>query len=117
MINFSGKIISGISSDFIRSALHFVYEFFVVISVIVMLLGLLDTMYKIVFKRKEMRISEAIRDGFDKSVLFGLQLLIVADIIETIIAPDLQTIGQVFVVVIIRTILSFSLNYEMRNHH
>lgn len=117
MVNFSSKVISGVSSDFIRGALHLVYEFFVVISVIVMIYGFLDTVYKIVVKRKSISMSEAIRSGFDKSVLFGLQLLIVADIIETIIAPDLQTIGQVFVVVIIRTILSFSLNYEMKNHH
>ncbi|MGL4733052.1 MAG: DUF1622 domain-containing protein, partial [Fusobacteriaceae bacterium] len=53
---------------------------------------------------------------FDKSVLFGLQILIVADIVETIIAPDIQSVLRVFAVVVIRTMMSFSLQWEIKNH-
>ncbi len=97
--------------------LHYIYNFFVVIAVLIMCYGFFLTIYKIIFKRKEVSPSDSIRNGFDKSVLFGLQILIVADIIETIIAPDLLSVARVFGVVIIRTIMSFSLNWEIENHH
>lgn len=99
-----------------NTLLHYVYVSFTVIAILVMIGGFCDTSYKIVFKRDEMRISEAIRNGFDKSVLFGLQILIVADIVETIIAPDIQSILRVFAVVVIRTIMSFSLQREIKSH-
>lgn len=99
-----------------NTLLHYVYVVFTVIAILIMIAGFCDTCYKIVFKRNEMRISDAIKNGFDKSVLFGLQVLIVADIVETIIAPDIQTVLRVFAVVIIRTIMSFSLQWEIKNH-
>ncbi|MGL4253036.1 MAG: DUF1622 domain-containing protein [Fusobacteriaceae bacterium] len=99
-----------------NALLHYVYVSFTVIAILVMIAGFCDTCYKIVFKRDEMRVSEAIRNGFDKSVLFGLQILIVADIVETIIAPDIQSVLRVFAVVVIRTMMSFSLQWEIKNH-
>ena len=95
--------------------LHFVYIFFVIASVLTMSYGFLYTAYNILFKRKNIDIGKTIRNYFDKSVLFGLQILIVADIIETIIAPDLMTIFRVFCVVIIRTIMSISLHWEIKS--
>ncbi|MGL4402472.1 MAG: DUF1622 domain-containing protein [Fusobacteriaceae bacterium] len=100
----------------LNSLLHYVYVSFIMMAIFVMVAGFCDTCYKIIFKRDEMRISEAIRNGFDKSVLFGLQILIVADIVETIIAPDIQSILRVFAVVVIRTIMSFSLQWEIKSH-
>lgn len=93
-----------------------VYDIFVVSAIVVMLWGFLATLYRIVFKKNEVSVGDAIRNYFDRSVLFGLQILVVADVIETVIAPDLQHVLQVFAVVIIRTILSISLQYEMKNH-
>lgn len=101
----------------LKAIYHLVYEIFVGASILVMLWGFLDTIYKIIVRKSGISVGEAIRNSFDKSVLFGLQLLIVADIIETIIAPDIQHVLQTFAVVIIRTILSISLQYEMKNHH
>lgn len=95
--------------------LSIVYHFFVVVSIIVILYGFFYTVYNIIFHRKEIGVKEATRVYFDSSILVGLQILIVADIIETIIAPDLMSTMRVFAVVLIRTIMSFSLNWELKN--
>lgn len=95
--------------------LNFVYHFFIIISVLVIVSGFFYTIYKIIFDKNKVTPKEAIRNYFDSSILVGLQILIVADIIETIIAPDLISTMRVFAVVIIRTIMSFSLHWELKN--
>ncbi|MGL5203980.1 DUF1622 domain-containing protein [uncultured Cetobacterium sp.] len=46
---------------------------------------------------------------FDKYILVGLQFLIIADIIDTIILRDLQNIILVLLIVVIRTIMSWEI--------
>ncbi len=99
----------------IHDFLTIVYHFFVIVSIVVILYGFFYTVYKVIFRRKEIGVKEATRVYFDSSILVGLQILIVADIIETIIAPDLMSTMRVFAVVLIRTIMSFSLNWELKN--
>lgn len=95
--------------------LTIVYHFFIIVAIIVILYGFFYTVYKVIFCRKEIDVKKATRVYFDSSILVGLQILIVADIIETIIAPDLMSTMRVFAVVLIRTIMSFSLNWELKN--
>lgn len=90
-----------------------IYHFFTIVSILVILVGFFTTIYQLIVKK--INVKEATRYYFDNSVLVGLQILIVADIIETIIAPDLLSTLRVFAVVVIRTIMSFSLNWEMKN--
>ena len=45
----------------------------------------------------------------EKYILVGLQFLIVADIIDTIILRDLKNIVLVLLIVIIRTIMSWEI--------
>lgn len=47
----------------------------------------------------------------------GLEILIAADILETIVKPDLHSLIQLSVVVALRTIISFSLHWELRQEH
>jgi uncharacterized membrane protein len=56
---------------------------------------------------------DTLRSRLGHFILFGLELLIVADIIETVTAPDTQHIVVLAIIVVIRTVISFSLNWEL----
>ncbi len=47
-------------------------------------------------------------------VLLGLEILIVADIVETVIRPSFNEIILLAAIVLIRTVISFFLNKEVR---
>lgn len=49
-------------------------------------------------------------------LLLGLEFLIAADVIETLTAPDLEHLLALGAVVLIRTVISFSLNWELAHH-
>ncbi|MEM8738608.1 MAG: DUF1622 domain-containing protein [Planctomycetota bacterium] len=46
-------------------------------------------------------------------LLLGLEILVAADIIETLMAPDLEHVLVLGAIVLIRTVISFSLNWEL----
>lgn len=54
------------------------------------------------------------RRDVGKSILLGLEILIIADIVQTItIAPTLESAFTLAVIVFVRTFLSFSLDIEL----
>lgn len=56
----------------------------------------------------------AYRVGLARSILLGLELLVAGDIIRTVVvAPTLQNLGVLALVVAIRTFLSFTLELEV----
>jgi uncharacterized membrane protein len=57
---------------------------------------------------------EFLRHHFGSYILIGLEFMIAADIIFTIIHPDLQRLLTLGIIVVIRTIISFFLNYELK---
>jgi uncharacterized membrane protein len=54
-----------------------------------------------------------IRRNFGNYLLLGLEFLIAADIIRTIMIPTLEELGILGGIVIVRTILSYFLNKEI----
>ena len=57
---------------------------------------------------------DELRRKLGRAIRVGLEVLIVADIIRTIIVdPTLESVGVLGVIVVIRIILSFSLEVEM----
>ena len=57
---------------------------------------------------------EALRRQLGRCILLGLEVLIVADIVRTIIVdPTLESVAVLGVIVIIRILLSFSLEVEI----
>ena len=55
-----------------------------------------------------------LRGNVGRVILLGLEVLIVADIIRTIIVdPTLESVGVLAIIVIIRILLSFSLEVEI----
>lgn len=54
------------------------------------------------------------RRSLGRSILLGLELLVAADIIRTVaIAPTLESVGVLALIVLIRTFLSFTLELEI----
>ena len=49
-------------------------------------------------------------------LLLGLEFLIAADIVESIISPERAELINLAIVVAIRTVISFSLNWEIAQH-
>jgi uncharacterized membrane protein len=57
---------------------------------------------------------EDLRRNLGRSILLGLEVLIVADIVRTIIVdPTLESVAVLAVIVVIRILLSFSLEVEI----
>jgi len=57
---------------------------------------------------------EALRRDLGRSILLGLEVLILADIVRTIIvAPTLTSVAVLGAIVLVRVILSFSLEVEI----
>lgn len=58
---------------------------------------------------------DLIRYKLGAGILFGLELMVGADIIETIINPSYYDIGLLGLLIIIRSFLSYFLNKEMKD--
>lgn len=56
-----------------------------------------------------------IRLDLGRILILGLEFIIAADLIGTTTAPDYYSVGIVAIVVAIRTILSYSLNRELKS--
>ena len=56
-----------------------------------------------------------IRRNFGNYLLLGLEFLIAADIIQTIIAPTLEELAILGGIVVVRTVLNYFLNKEIEN--
>ncbi len=54
------------------------------------------------------------KNGLGGYVLLSLEILIVADIIETIVKPTIEDIIRLAAIVAIRTVISYFLNKEIR---
>ena len=55
-----------------------------------------------------------LRKNLGRVILLGLEVLIIADIIRTIVVdPTLESVGVLAIIVIIRILLSFSLDVEI----
>ena len=50
-------------------------------------------------------------------LLLGLEFLIAADIIDTLMKPSVQDLNFLGAIVVIRTIISYSLNAELKSEH
>jgi uncharacterized membrane protein len=55
----------------------------------------------------------SIRLNLTRILILGLEFIVAADLIATTTAPDYYSVGIVAIVVIIRTVLSYSLNREI----
>jgi uncharacterized membrane protein len=84
----------------------------------IMVLGALGAL--LVFAYRALRAGTAhesyseLRQNLGRGILVGLEVLIVADIVRTIIVdPTIESVGVLGIIVIIRIALSFSLEVEI----
>ncbi len=64
-------------------------------------------------KQKMCRKNEGLRHSLGSYLLLGLEILIAADIINTITHPTLKEIAILASIVVIRTVISYFLDLEM----
>ena len=104
----------------LHSSLHFLALAVGVAGVLVLVYGVVVAGIKLV--RAELlrfrglsprREEEELRHVLGLYILLGLEFLVAADIIETITAPDLDSILVLGAIVLIRTVISFSINWEL----
>lgn len=86
-----------------------------VAGVAVIVLGVLvATMFTVMRSRAGSDRYRTYRQRLGKAILLGLELLVAADIIRTVaVRPTFETAGVLVIVVLIRTVLSFSLEMEL----
>jgi uncharacterized membrane protein len=84
--------------------------------VIIIVLGILFFLIKFIISllKKKPDIFKSLKMGLGKSILIGLEVLIAADIIHTVIIdPTLNQVFALGLIVLIRTFLSLSLQVEL----
>lgn len=96
---------------------HLITRVVEIAGIAVILIGALISAF--MFARPAMRGGGAaayktLRSNLGRSILLGLELLVAADIINTVaIAPTLESLAVLAGIVAIRTLLSFSLEVEI----
>lgn len=86
------------------------------VGVMIMFLGLVLAFYKAIATSKKFNQDTYldIRQGVGKSILLGLEVLIAADIMATVVTePTLRSVLVLGIIVLIRTFLSLSLQVEL----
>jgi len=86
------------------------------IGVLTIFLGSIISISKFIFTKKNKNISSYIelRQAVGRSILLGLEILIAADIMATVVTdPTLKSVAVLGLIVTIRTFLSLSLQVEL----
>src|SRR3954465_15247323 len=81
-------------------------------------IAVIKTLYNYFSLLKSSKISkEEIRLQFGSSVAVALELLLGADVLATAVAPSWNDIGQLAAIAVIRTVLNFFLEKELKKMH
>ena len=104
--------------ELLQNSVPTVVQTIELLGVAIIAIGVLVTMiqFALAIARKE-KIDEAVgtlRSNLGRAILVGLELLVAADIIHTVLVDlTLQSVAALAGIVIIRTLLSFSLEAEI----
>jgi len=109
--------------NFPNNLLHNISIIIAMMAVSVIIWGTFITFAKWLYfevKRKKSTIlhkkREELRIKLGSYILIGLEILIVADIIETIINPTIMEVALLGAIVLIRTFISYFLEKELEAH-
>lgn len=94
--------------------LLYIKEFIAAIGIIVITYGALRSIYFLFdgIMHQDLDINY-IRLQFGDSVILGLEFMVGADIIGSLVEPDYYNLGLLAIIVLIRTVLSYFLNQEL----
>ena len=86
----------------------------VVVLVVGSILALVRAVLALALKREGRTAYQIARQTVGRAVLLGLEILIIADIVQTItIDPTLESAATLALIVLVRIVLSFSLEVEL----
>jgi uncharacterized membrane protein len=95
-----------------------------VLGVMVIVFGVASGLVR--FVRSEIRAARGVNADEDRKhlrhllgyyLLLGLEFLIAADIIDTLMKPTMQDLIVLGTIIVIRTVISYSLNAELKSEH
>lgn len=105
--------------DSLHSTLVFIQHIISFSGVLIILSGVLWSLSLYVYciftrqMKEEGSKINAIRLSLGRTLLLGLEFIVAADLIGTTTAPDYYSVGILASIVLIRTVLSFSLSREL----
>jgi uncharacterized membrane protein len=95
--------------------LLYIKEFINAIGVFVIAFGAVRAVYQLYLRIVLNTVTtNYIRLSFGTSVILGLEFMVGADIVGSLVKPDYYNLGLIAILVVIRTILSFFLNLELK---
>lgn len=84
------------------------------IGVVVICCAALRSIYQLVMLLVYKKFSENyIRLQFGESVILGLEFMVGADIVGSLVAPDYYNLGLLAIIVVVRSVLSYFLSMEL----
>ena len=99
---------------FLNGPLLYIREFIATIGVVVISLGAVRSVYQLFLLCVYHRFDDNyIRLQFGNSVILGLEFMVAADILGSLVAPDYYNLGMLAIIVAIRTVLSYFLSLEL----
>lgn len=102
--------------DFLKNYIHYIALGVEFIGILLIVAGILYYLLRFLLKRNSDHPMNyaALRQALGKSILLGLEILVAADIISTVVAePTLRSVSILGLIVLIRTFLSWSLEVEL----
>jgi uncharacterized membrane protein len=101
-----------------QEAMEHVAQLFEAIGAVVLVAGLLVSVGLAVRSWNHDRVGrrawQVLRNSFGNVILLGLEILVAADLVRTVaVAPTVENVVILGVIVLIRTLLSFSLEIEI----
>jgi uncharacterized membrane protein len=86
------------------------------IGVIVIMIGTIRSIYQLILGAIHKDFAtNYVRLQFGNSIILGLEFMVGADIVGSLVKPDYYNLGLLAILVLIRTILSYFLNLELEN--
>lgn len=99
---------------FADTPLLYIREYIALLGVAVITAGSLRSLYQLYVLLVHRRLDlNGIRLQFGTTVLLGLEFMVGADIIGSLVAPDYYNLGLLAIIVLVRTVLSYFLHIEL----
>ena len=100
---------------FFDTFLLYIRGFIGALGVLVIVLGAIRSLYQLfMFIIHKQFDTNYIRLKFGDSVILGLEFMVGADIVGSLIEPDYYNLGLLAIIVLIRTVLSYFLSLELK---
>ncbi|CAN5118711.1 hypothetical protein BH23BAC2_BH23BAC2_11670 [soil metagenome] len=102
--------------DFLHTLIEYAATGIEILGVLIIIVGALLSLIRFLFKKqgKDYRSFQIIREELGRAILLGLEFLVAADIIATVVFDaSLERIINLGLIILIRTFLSFALEIEI----